>query len=47
MLASNLLRISVVVYLSGLGLGIDMGVAQNFTLGPAHTHLNPLGFGQR
>src|SRR5438876_5808077 len=35
MLASNLLRISVVLYLIGLGLGIGMGVAQDFTLAPA------------
>ena len=33
MLASNLLRISVVLYLIGLGIG--MGVAQDFTLAPA------------
>jgi hypothetical protein len=44
MLASNLLRISVVLYLIGLGLGIGMGVAKDFTLALAHAHLNLLGF---
>ncbi|MDH2384042.1 hypothetical protein [Bradyrhizobium sp. CER78] len=44
MLASNLLRVSVVLFLVGLGLGIGMGVAQDFTLAPAHAHLNLLGF---
>jgi hypothetical protein len=44
MLESNLLRVSVVLYLIGLGLGIGMGVAHDFTLAPAHAHLNLLGF---
>ncbi|PAY07445.1 hypothetical protein CK489_16955 [Bradyrhizobium sp. UFLA03-84] len=44
MLASNLLRISVVLFVIGLSLGIGMGVAEDFTLAPAHAHLNLLGF---
>jgi hypothetical protein len=44
MLASNLLRVSVVTILIGLALGIAMGVAQDFRLMPAHAHLNLLGY---
>ena len=44
MLASNLLRVSVVMILVGLGLGIGMGITQDFRLMPAHAHLNLLGF---
>jgi len=44
MLASNLLRVSVIMILVGLGLGIGMGITQDFRLMPAHAHLNLLGF---
>jgi hypothetical protein len=44
MLASNLLRVSVILILIGLGLGIEMGITQDFRLMPAHAHLNLLGF---
>ena len=30
--------------LVGMGLGIDMGISQDFTLAPAHAHLNLLGW---
>ncbi len=39
-----LLRGSVLLLLVGLGLGIAMGIAQDFTLAPAHAHLNLVGF---
>lgn len=44
MLATNLLRISVLFILVGMALGIGMGMAQDFRLAPAHAHLNLLGF---
>lgn len=43
MLASNLLRFSVVLLSSGMVLGIGMGAAQDFRLAPAHAHLNLVG----
>jgi hypothetical protein len=30
--------------LCGMGLGIEMGISQDFTLAPAHAHLNLLGW---
>jgi hypothetical protein len=30
--------------LTGMGLGISMGISQDFTLSPAHAHLNLLGW---
>jgi hypothetical protein len=44
MIASNLLRVSVVIILVGMVLGMAMGMAQDFRLMPAHAHLNLLGF---
>lgn len=44
MLASKLLRISVVFIVIGMALGIGMGMAQDFRLAPAHAHFNLLGF---
>jgi hypothetical protein len=44
MLASNLLRISVVIILVGMILGMVMGSQGDFRLAPAHAHLNLLGF---
>jgi hypothetical protein len=38
-----LLRISVVLGLIGLAMGIAMGIKHDFTLAPAHAHLNVLG----
>jgi hypothetical protein len=39
-----LFRISVSFGLLGMALGIVMGIRQDFTLVPAHAHLNLLGF---
>jgi peptidoglycan/LPS O-acetylase OafA/YrhL len=44
MLATNLLRVSVVIILVGMILGMVMGSSQDFRLAPAHAHLNLLGF---
>lgn len=44
MIASILLRVSVVLALIGMLVGIGMGVKQDFQLAPAHAHLNLLGF---
>ena len=44
MLATNLLRVSVIIGLVGLALGIGMAIAQDFNLSPAHSHLNLVGF---
>ena len=43
-LVKSLFRISVSLGLIGFGLGIFMGITQNFVLMPAHAHLNLLGF---
>jgi len=37
-------RFGVLAVLCGMGLGMWMGEAQNFTLAPAHAHLNLVGF---
>jgi len=39
-----LFRISVSIGLAGMVFGITMGMTQNFLLGPAHAHLNLVGF---
>jgi hypothetical protein len=44
MLASNLLRVSVVLIIVGMCGGIGMAIAQDFRLAPAHAHLNLVGF---
>lgn len=44
MISVLLLRVSVVLGLVGIGAGIMMGIQQDFTLAPAHAHLNLLGF---
>jgi hypothetical protein len=43
-MTSWLFRISVCLGLTGLGLGIFMGIRQDFTLVPVHAHLNLIGF---
>jgi hypothetical protein len=40
----SLFRVSVSLALVGIVLGIVMGIKQDFTLMPAHAHLNLLGF---
>jgi hypothetical protein len=44
MLATNLLRVSVVATVVATVLGIGMGISQDFRLMSAHSHLNLLGF---
>ena len=44
MISSLMLRVSVVLLLIGLLFGIAMGIRQDFSLAPAHAHLNLVGF---
>src|SRR5438270_11588017 len=44
MISSLLLRVSTVLLLCGLVFGIVMGIREDFTLAPAHAHLNLIGF---
>src|SRR5258708_30155197 len=44
MISSLLLRVSTVLLLCGLVFGIVMGMREDFTLAPAHAHLNLIGF---
>ena len=39
-----LLRVSVLFGLAGMAMGIAMGIKQDFSLVPAHAHMNLLGF---
>ncbi len=43
MIGSLMMCTSVVILLVGMLAGITMGIAQNFTLAPAHAHLNLIG----
>jgi len=43
MIGSLMMCMSVVVLLIGMLAGIAMGIQQNFTLAPAHAHLNLVG----
>jgi len=43
MIGSLMMCVSVVVLLVGMLAGIAMGIEQNFTLAPAHAHLNLVG----
>jgi hypothetical protein len=43
MIGSLMMCVSVVVLLFGMLAGIAMGIQQNFTLAPAHAHLNLVG----
>ncbi|MFB9266498.1 hypothetical protein ACFFWD_25645 [Bradyrhizobium erythrophlei] len=43
MIGSLMMCVSVVVLLFGMLGGIAMGIQQNFTLAPAHSHLNLVG----
>ncbi|MEN3376701.1 MAG: hypothetical protein V7604_2056, partial [Hyphomicrobiales bacterium] len=38
-----LFRVSVTLALVGMAAGIVMGIRQDFSLAPAHAHLNLLG----
>ena len=44
MISSLMLRVSTVLLLAGMVLGIVMGIRENFQLAPAHAHLNLIGF---
>jgi len=44
MISSLLLRVSTVLLLCGLVFGIAMAIREDFTLAPAHAHLNLIGF---
>jgi hypothetical protein len=44
MISSLMLRVSTVLLLVGMTVGIVMGIQNNFTLAPAHAHLNLIGF---
>jgi uncharacterized membrane protein len=43
MIGSLMMRVSVVILLIGMIVGIAMGIRQDFTLAPAHAHLNLIG----
>jgi hypothetical protein len=43
MIGSLMMCVSTVVLLVGMLAGIMMGIEQNFTLAPAHAHLNLVG----
>jgi hypothetical protein len=43
MIGSLMMRVSVVVLLVGMLIGIVMGIQQDFTLAPAHAHFNLIG----
>jgi hypothetical protein len=43
MIGSLMMCMSVVILLIGMLAGIAMGIQQNFTLAPAHAHLNLIG----
>jgi hypothetical protein len=43
MIGSLMMCVSVVVLLVGMLAGIVMGIQQDFTLAPAHAHLNLIG----
>jgi hypothetical protein len=43
MIGSLMMCLSVVVLLVGMLAGMVMGIQQNFTLAPAHAHLNLIG----
>lgn len=44
MISTLLLRVSTLFILTGMLIGIGMGIGQDFTLAPAHAHLNLIGF---
>jgi cbb3-type cytochrome oxidase subunit 1 len=44
MIATVLLRLGALFALCGMALGIAMGIRQDFTLAPAHAHINLVGF---
>jgi hypothetical protein len=45
MIGSLMMRVGVVILVAGMLAGIEMGIRQDFTLAPAHAHLNLVGGG--
>lgn len=43
-ISDRFLQLGVLAAVVGMGLGIFMGMRQDFTLAPAHAHLNLLGW---
>jgi hypothetical protein len=43
MIGSIMVRVAVAILLVGMVAGIAMGIQQDFTLAPAHAHLNLVG----
>jgi hypothetical protein len=43
MIGSLMMRVSVIILLAGMVAGIVMGIREDFTLAPAHAHLNLIG----
>jgi len=43
-ISHTFLRLAVVCGVVGMGCGVGMGISQDFTLAPAHAHLNLLGW---
>lgn len=44
MISSLFLRFAIIFAITGMALGIYMGVAQDFTLSPVHAHINLVGW---
>jgi len=44
MIGSLMMRVAALILLAGMAAGIAMGIKQDFSLAPAHAHLNLLGF---
>jgi hypothetical protein len=40
----NFIGVGIVTALAGMAFGIVMGISQNFTLAPAHAHINLVGW---
>lgn len=43
MIATIMIRVSVIILVLGMLAGIAMGIRQDFALAPAHAHLNLIG----
>jgi cbb3-type cytochrome oxidase subunit 1 len=43
-ISDRFMQLAVLFALIGMGLGIKMGITENFTLAPVHAHINLLGW---
>ncbi|MBS0527769.1 MAG: hypothetical protein JSS22_00040 [Proteobacteria bacterium] len=43
MIGSLMIRVAAIILLAGMAAGIAMGIKQDFSLAPAHAHLNLVG----